>query len=349
MKSLLWIFAIALSGPLAQAAPQSGFLREVFSETDENGRATEKSSTKTWFSGPNTRIETWNNGQLAGLNIYGETSKTFYWKAQRYMDTPVWLREKMSYPEQVVANPSIPAGVAPEKTTLKGMNCWRYSWHQPEQPVVGDMSGGLAFDATFWVYADESFPLVLKSQSSFGDQSEIVELKLDIPVPASTFSEPGDFKRILPFRLPANSFELETQEATVSTLNPAEKSLVTESYFGAGEELIREHSRVTDHGDGRQTVFHGGKEVFQNVKWGILNQMLTVSLWGDLKKVGEENLPLGPADIFENLEPSSYRERLWIIDDPIWGSIVAQRVQESKWSTVTWRLARIESNVAPAT
>lgn len=341
---LLWfLFQVTHLSGLSEAAPRSGFLHTRSYQVNKDGNVQgTKTSTRTYFQGPDTRTETWNENRAMQVQVEGSAPWTAYPSAQCVMETPQHEQTKLSFPVLTRRSYHHLALLPRTLTTLKGFRCWQLVEHVKEVPMSGCIPGFAAHDVTYWVYPSEDFPLILQTESSLGHKTELVELNLQQEVPKSLFMRPQNFTTILPFKLPA-SFEIETEEETITRDRSPTRTVTTESYKGDGNNITRYYFSVTRHGDGRETNFHAVPDVTRQQSGGWLKQLMSIWEWPLMTKAGEETLPLGQAEIFEKVIDIDSRERYWIINQRVLGSIIAKQLSTSKNKTVTRRITKLEA------
>ncbi|BCM88229.1 hypothetical protein IAD21_00056 [Abditibacteriota bacterium] len=341
---------IALAGATypqtgANSAPHSGYLETatMVSATNPQGQfVQQKLTTRLWFSGSSTRLESWQDNQLLSIEIEGPAPQTYFPKAKRSMDTPMWLRKKTPYSQQVLADFPLYSRSPPLSVQLKGLPCWKYSWHEPERTFEGDRPSIAAYDATYWIYADKQLPFVLQYAMSDGSKSELVNFGVNRPVSADTFQVKGSYRPILPFTVPPGPFTLEITEEHAIQQNSPSTIVTTQTFQGDEKQIKRTYSGIVRESDGRERNRLGPDREIMYLGGSYLNQVLRLSQWDTVDKVGEETLPLGRADIFQRVVGGPSLEKYWIVDHPLWGSIIAQQVSESHGMIITRRITRLE-------
>jgi hypothetical protein len=78
-----------------------------------------------------------------------------------------------------------------------GLTCWRYEWVQTNYPSVHPPPADVevpTVKAQALILADDSFPLLMRvgSDGVWDSKSDVLELTLDVPVPAGFCEPPAD-------------------------------------------------------------------------------------------------------------------------------------------------------------
>lgn len=351
--AILLLMMVAETCRAYDAMLKTGYIKRATYYVDKNGELTGKKSIRfTWFSESYTRSETWSEGILSDVKISNPPSTEIYIEAGRYQTDQPWNVKRVSYVELCrntfsAASTYYHLRTPAEHVTLKGIPCLKYSGYRDAEPYkeeYGDLRGASPrYDVTYWVYAKENAPIVLQEETSLGYRSELIEFKPNCSIPKSTFPNTDHLKPVIPFNLPQGSFLLELTTTTTEKDKPDRRDVTTQIFKGDGKQITESYSSI--HNDGQDTItkFKGKDKTFPYERFGYLNQLVTFSAWASVKKVGHEKLPAGEADIFEFLD-NRITERIWIVDDPIWGSILAKRQTFSGSTQTTCEITRLETD-----
>jgi hypothetical protein len=353
MKRILTILLLLIVAETCRAsdvALKTGYIKTVTYHVDQHGEPTgEKRIEQFWFSESYTRSEV---GGLYSVSTSIPPSREIYPEAGRYKWDNPWDVKKVSYLE--LCRKTFHENflyyhlrTPPEHVTLKGIPCLRYSGYHEAEPYkeeYGDMrSASPAVNVTYWVYAKENAPIVLQEETSLGYRCELIEFKPNCTIPEGTFPNTDHLKPVIPFDLPKGSFLLELTTTTTEKDNPDWRDVDTRIFKGDGKQITQSYSSIYNDGHGKITDFKGKDKVFPYERFGYLNQLVTFSNWASIKQIGHEKLPIGEADVFEYLG-NRISERIWIVDDPVWGSILAKRETTSGSTQNTWEITKLETN-----
>lgn len=327
--------------------PASGVILTVEYGVGKNGEAVgQKRTQRITFQGHNVRTETIIGTELVAVSVGGDYSWSSAPAAGRIpfenqprkpgADTVL-----LSYPALI--RRSFARTFAPHplvgKEAVKGFPARKYLWHQ-DALVVGDISAP-AQDVFYWIYDDEDFPFPLARISDSGGAQELIEFRLNVPVPPESFTPPQGLAPVQPFRLPQKPFVVELQETRKST-KYGWTVRSSEIFTGDGAKVTRTYHSTTEQ-NGKINAFAPPIETITSEQAGAaLGNRLQLPMWMSVKKTGDEEVLKWPCAVLENIIEGLPKEKSWIADHPHLGTIRLRCTTESPGDISDRSVARIE-------
>lgn len=341
------IFLLTVGGHIGHCEPASGVIVTAQYGVGKNGEAVgQKRTQRITFQGHNVRTETFIGGELVEVAVGGDYSwssapaagRMVVGNQPRKVDADTVL---LSYPALI--RRSFARFFAPHplvgKEAVKGFPCRKYAWHE-EAVVLGDI-GAEAQDVSYWVYDDDDFPFPVAHQFSSGGKQELIELRLGEAVSPELFAPPKDLAPVQSFQLPQKPFTIELQETRTST-QYGWKVHSTEVFAGDGAKVTRTYDSTTEHTK-KPTVLHRATETLTYEQAGAaLGNRLQTPPWMSVKKTGDEEVLQRPCTIQENIIEGLPKEKSWITDHPLLGTIRLHCITESPGDISDRSVTRLE-------
>lgn len=345
---LTWI---TLNSSLS-AEPTSGYIATVEYGVNQEGQTVgQKRAKRIWFQGSNVRIENLIGDDLVEVTVGGDNS----WSAAPAVGRMLVENQPRdpkdhtllpTYPETIRRSFARFFNKKPQvgEEDIKGVPSWKYSWHE-EALDLGDVKSA-AQDVSYWVNANEQFPFVLARQSSTGGRQDLIELRLNVPVAPKLFLPPKDLVTSWPFQLPRGKFLIEFQEKRESA-QYGWKLQSSDLFEGNGEKVTRTYRQNTTNKQGKVDNFAPPVETLSYMQAGsAIENRLQLPDWMFSKRTGRDTLLNLPTDTIENVIAELPKEKAWVTDHPLLGTICLRRITEMPTDTSDRGVARLE--ITPA-
>jgi hypothetical protein len=278
-----------------------------------------------WFTGVNIWRGPEPGTEALHIRVTGDACWMAYPTAGR-IDTNLWQRTPVaSYPDQVRESY---ARLTAQHTrvgeeTVNGFAGWKYSWHEPERKSGCMLSP--AHDETWVFLANTNFPVVLRRQLDDRTIEELVELKLNCPVPLDIFRPPANLKPIRPAQIPLVPFEI-----VIRTRRQSQQwgwsTDATDTFTSDGQTVTVRHVQTRVNTGGKPSTFGPKEERRPLTPTAVPANPFLPPSWGAARKIGTDVILGLPADI---IECSSLGHKYWVVDHPLAGTISLKRVESS--------------------
>ncbi len=346
VSSLLFCLLVAVCRA-AHCEPASGVIVTTEYGIGKNGEAVgQKRTQRITFQGHNVRTETLIGAELVAVSVGGDYSwssapaagRIPFENQPRKADADTVL---LAYPALIRQNFARLFAPHPQvgKEAVKGFPARKYLWHQ-DALVVGDIRAD-AQDIFYWIYDDEDFPFPLARISDTGGAQELLEFRLNVPVPPESFTPPQGLAPVQLFHLPQKPFVVELQETRKSTkYGWIVRS--SEVFAGDGDKVTRTYKSTTEQ-NGKPNAFAPPPETITYEQAGAaLGNRLQLPMWMSVKKTGDETVLKWPCTVLENLIEGLPKEKSWIADHPLLGTIRLRVTTESPGDISERSVTRIE-------
>ena len=343
------IFMPAAPGAPARPAPQSGFIHTAQYGVDKQGKLRgTKRYERVWFQGKQTRTDLFIGDTLTFIQVHGPRCWIGY-PAAGWSQACGKHAEDAPYPAEVRRKFDLIFSSRPVRktTTVNGISCWLYTWHQPA--VQAGCIGSCADDVSYWVRADSRFPEVLRFEAGAGGRRDTLAFHLNRPAPEGVFEQPKGWKPILPFRAPEGPY-LISWTIERSSNQYGWTSVEHDSHRSDGTDATRTYTSTTKYPDKVASTFSPPDERRRAAEVGPeLYRAMQHPTWFVVRKIGEERVLGLPCDILERIpegvgpDSSLPSERHWVTNHPLMGTVTLRRETHSREERNTFSVTRIEA------
>jgi hypothetical protein len=333
------------SGFAAAVEPVSGFIATSEYGTDKDGEAVgQKRTNRIWFQGHNSRTELLIGENLADVTVKGDHPWVGAPAAGRLliMNKPADGESvpPPTYPE-IVRRDFARSFAKYSKTgteDIKNVHCWKYTFFDKGMQIGCIRTGDQ--DMTYWIYSDAEFPFALARKSSTGGARELVEFRLNAPVPPDTFTMIPGLKPVLPFHLPTGKFLLQMEEDRQSNQYHW-KTHSIEIFEGDGDAVTKTFSSSHEQNEKTTTFKPPATRLSYQQASAELANRLQNPMWMSVRKTGAARTLDMTTDVLEKIEGAP-EEKSCVADHPLLGTICLHRTSISPEENREWIVTRLE-------